>query len=101
MGKTGESKRGEWVKQEREKVKEKKKLFFVVFYSHKLNIWNHRKQHGGCEAQWMNPASDQRVNGVLPQMLGGRTPQANGQEHIAQSGKYCYSSLRLATTDEV
>ena len=43
MGETGER-------------KSKGKFFF---YIHKLNIRRHRKQHGGCEAWRMNPASGQ------------------------------------------
>ena len=40
------------------------------------------------------------VNDMLHQNLGGRTPQANGHDHIVQSGNNCYSSLRVVTTDE-
>ena len=34
-------------------------------------------------------------------MLGGRTPPVNGQDQIVQSGNYCYSSLRVASIDEI
>ena len=34
-------------------------------------------------------------------MLGGRAPQVNGQDHIVQSGNYCYLSLRVVTTDKI
>ena len=31
-----------------------------MFSTHKLNIRSHGKQHGGCKARRMNPASGQR-----------------------------------------
>ena len=34
-------------------------------------------------------------------MSGRRTPQVNGPDHIVQSGNYDYSSIRVASTDEV
>ena len=37
-----------------------------------------------------------RVKSELHLMLGGRTPQVNGQDQIVQSGNYCYSSERVA-----
>ena len=45
--------------------------------------------------------TQRRVNAVLHQMLGGRTPQVNDQDQIIQSGNYCYLSLRMASIDEV
>ena len=56
MGETRERQKGEWAKQEKEKVKEK----YTFFYTHKLNIWSYGKLHVECEERGMNPASGQQ-----------------------------------------
>ena len=38
---------------------------------------------------------------MLHLMLGGRTPQVNGQDPIVQSINNCYSSIRMETLGEV
>ena len=42
-----------------------------------------------CEAEAFNVKS-----------TANRTPQVNGQDHIVQSGNYCYSSLRVASINK-
>ena len=48
----------------------------------------------GARIQW-------QINNSLHQMLGGLTPQINGQDQRVQSGNYCYSSFSVASIDEV
>ena len=42
------------------KIKEREKKNSLVFATYKLNIGSHKKQHEGCEARQVNPASGQR-----------------------------------------
>ena len=41
-------------------------------------------KHGG----W----TQRQINGALHHVLGGPTPQVNGQDQIVQLENYCYSS---------
>ena len=45
--------------------------------------------------------TQRRINGALHLMLGGWSPQVNSHDQIVQSGNYSYSSLRVASIDEV
>ena len=63
-----------------------------IFFSHKSNLRSHYPQSGLTKL---------RVNGALHLIVCGQNTQVNGQNHFVQSGNYCYSSLRVASIDEV
>ena len=66
--------------------------------THKLNIRSYEKQHGGCEAQRMNPTLGQRR---APPDTCQTNPQGSCQDQIVQSGNYCHTFLRVASIDKV
>ena len=44
---------------------------------------------------------DESSVGTFCQIVRGQTLQVNSQDQIVQSENYCYSSLRVASNDEV
>ena len=62
-------------------------------FSRKIYLKSHGKQRDGCKG-W------RRVHDSPNQVLGGRTPQVNGQDQIVWSGNYCCSSFWVASVDE-
>ena len=78
-----------YVREGKLREKRKEKILFYIIYIYIYNFFF------TC---WTLEAMESSIVDV---MLGGQTPQINGQDQIVNLGNYCCTSFRVASIDEV